>query len=302
MGVLFRRVLVLSSAAVVVLPLLGALAPPASAASGPTVTGPKCAGSTDTLAWTPPAVNGLTGYQVVAQFSTIYDLPPNQTSLQVPIGFGDNHFDLFAVTTEGVSEFGAADVQGMQAPQPMQWDSYSDGKNMVGSGTATVVFLWQSESLFIDSGNDSADTVTVTASPGGDSITSAPVLEDHNLQVVDVFKGLKNGVTYTFTSVASNACGTSGFATSAPFTPEGAGAITCAVSGMPTQKVIVVQAQYGLAAIVVVPSVTADVDVPAFAVGTTSPVVVNVSSTAPGQKMSWSFVVADVNGHTLQCH
>lgn len=299
-------VVVTISAAVLV---VGPFAGRAHAATTAAVAGSDCAGSTDTLSWTAPAIAGVTGYHIVGEnisfpdliAAPTYDMGADQTSVQFPVELGTLEFDLYADTGQGDVAFDSIDIAGIQAPQPMYWDSNADGQNLVSNRSVTVAFGWSPETLAFESGNTS-DRVTVTASPGGAAMTSSPLVAAGGGQsVTDTFSGLKNGVAYTFTSVASNACGTSGPAPSAPLTPSATGGITCTATGTAAQKTIHVSAPDGLSAINDVHSTNGTVTVGVLTPGMTAPVPVVVSKVGSHQPMTWSFQVADTDGHTRTC-
>ncbi|MDQ6617834.1 MAG: hypothetical protein M3083_24580 [Actinomycetota bacterium] len=321
MGSSAKGILAIGAAAAVALLNVGLTAGPASAVARATVAGPSCVGNTDTLSWSPPHIAGLTGYHIVKFSSNYppgsisYDLPRDQTSMQFSVAYGLVTFSIYAATSSGVGiqPFATGFSSGVQAPQPMQWDFSSDGRNSVGDRSVTVAFLWSPQTATYDAGNAANDTVTVTASPGGATITSTPKFlpPENSLGVIDTFTGLTNGVSYTFTSVVTNACGTSGSSyASAPLTPNGPapGALTCFVSSTQVPPAVArarqsvqVQAADGLAAISNIHVVNGTVKVPAFSQGTTSPVVVTATKTTPGRPTSWSFGISDLKGQTRYC-
>ena len=183
----------------------------------------SCAGDADTLTWTPPAdVAGLTGYRIVHQVITpstpsiiFTDVGPNQTSLPFTVPFGFSTFLIYSVTSEGVAStpFASASITGNRAPHPMNWDNL--GTNTVGDGTATVSFKWYGPITTSTTGGTIANTVRVTASPGGASVDIPASVSG----VSATFGGLTNGVGYTFTAVTFNACGSSSSGRSPTFTP-----------------------------------------------------------------------------------
>jgi hypothetical protein len=317
------------------------LAGSARADTTPMVTGTRCVGNNDTLSWAPPSFAVL-GYRVVTHNtvfpqspSLTYDLPADQTSLQFPVQFGMQNLVLYAYTQSGYTQLASVNDPGSQKPQPMQWDSYSDGKNKVGDGFVTVAFFYIAESIYFDTGNSNV-TVTVTASPGGATITSQAELspDRSDFGVTDTFTGLTNGVHYTFVSEASNDCGSSGpslpsdkltpigvpvtTTTSVPVTtttssvpvttttvPAG---LTCVVTGTAVppavakaQQYVQVQAPAGLNAISNIHIVNGVVNVATYTPGTTAPVVVTATKSVPGQTTTWSFDMTDIQGHTRHC-
>jgi hypothetical protein len=305
-----RRVLAALASTSLVLVAIGSLAGAAHAATTDgggiaTVTGSDCAGTTGTLSWIAPNIDGVTGYHIVGQNivfpsqipAPTYDVTPDQTSLQFPVQFGGTEFNVYADTAAGLVPFATVDAAGIQAPQPMQWDSYGDGQNLVSNHSVTVAFAWPAYSSYFYSGG-TGDTVTVTASPGGATITSAV---GANQGATDTFMRLKNGVSYTFTSVVSNECGSSATQTSAPLVPSASGGLTCTVSGTASQKSVQIGAPDGLSGVANISSVNSTVNVSPFTPGTTVPVVVTIAKTAPGQKMSWGFDISDMDGHTHHC-
>jgi hypothetical protein len=311
-----RRVVVLASLISLILSV-GLLTEPAGAAVAAgeaagtaSVTGPQCEGNTDTLSWTAP-YDGVVQYRVDVQndflpYGHTFYLAPDQNSLQFPVQFGTLHFTVMADTmTQTFTPFASAVAPGFRAPQPMQWDSYSDGQNAVGDRSATVAFAWPANSSMYSNRGGPSDlpvSVTVTAAPGGASMTTVPSITPSNgIGVADAFTGLKNGVDYTFTSTVTNSCGSSAHATSAPITPKKMPALTCVTSGNQSQRFVEVQSASGLAAIDNLQVVNGTATVPSFATGTTDAVDIVLTRSAPGKKMTWSFDVSDVSGHVRHC-
>ncbi|MDQ1391240.1 MAG: hypothetical protein QOF30_217 [Acidimicrobiaceae bacterium] len=85
-------------------------------------------------------------------------------------------------------------------------------------------------------------------------------------------------------------------------------ALTCAVTSTQfppavahATQTVTVHAAAGLASVNNIKIVNGTVNVPAFAVGTTSPVKVTATKTDPTKLTSWSFTITDVNGQTRNC-
>ncbi len=225
MRILIRAFLVALVAASVA---LAGLAPPASAETSPqqaTVITPdadrSCAGDVDTLVWARPDVAGLTGYRIVQQLVTAsppltstHDVGADQTTLTFTAPFGVTAFLIYSVTSDGPASdpFATTSVFAGKAPQPMQ--CYPEGAS-VGDGTATVPFRWPGPVTLFTTGG-LANTVRITASPGGTSIDVSP---DQGGSATATFEGLANGAGYTFDAVTFNACGSSTGGASPTYTP-----------------------------------------------------------------------------------
>lgn len=183
--------------------------------------GNSCVGDSATLFWSRPNVEGLTGYRVEhwtyspVPSVLVTEVGAEQTSLPFIFRFGVNSFQIYAVTPDGVasSPFVVTTSIGNRAPHAMTW--HPEGAT-VGDGTATTSFRWPGPVTLSTTGGMLPVTVRVTASPGGASVdlTAAPF--DSNTAT---FQGLTNGTAYTFTAVASNACGSSAPSSSPAFTP-----------------------------------------------------------------------------------
>lgn len=200
-------------------------APVASAAQSVAfiTSDPPCTDGQDTAMWTAPAdVTDVTGYHVV-QFSGDYspprtstaDLPPTQTSLSFTAPFGRTTVAVYTMTSGGTTSdpFAVGSVVAGRAPAPMQWD-YASGA-AVGDGTATVPFRWGQSSTLVSLTGAMPATLAVTTSPGA---AQQAVSADRYVKTL-TFSGLKNGTTYTFSPVTSNACGTAPGGPSAQYTP-----------------------------------------------------------------------------------
>jgi hypothetical protein len=191
---------------------------PASVASA---QGVACAGDTETISWTAPAdTAGLTAYVVTdtpvndgcaacGDFP-VATVPLDQTSTTVTLGTGGNIYAVWGETADGIDYSdpipGGASFTGGIAPQPELWAP--SGTNSVGDGTATVYFDW--------SGPQTHDgyigATTETVSDGNAMVTVAP---DQSA----TFTGLTDGKAYTFTSITTNACGSTNGGSSPAFVP-----------------------------------------------------------------------------------
>jgi hypothetical protein len=289
----------------VVLPLAAAAAATrASAEIAPiTVTGTNCAGSTETLSWAAP-YPGVTSYQVtinetVNDFPSIqtFTVPGTQTSLPFTLPFAMLHITVSASTGGAyVGPFAETFFTAEKAPGELLYEL----NGSVGDGTATVTFYYEQDMLYFDDGNGSP-TMTVTATPGGATMTSVP-------GATLTFTGLTNGVTYTFGAVATDSCGGAGPTVSAPLTPMAPTpppTITCVVTatlaGPPAQQEVTVQSSAGLSAINHIKITNGKVVVAPFDQGTTDPVVVTATKTGQKKPTTWSFNAVDINGFSQSC-
>ena len=228
MRTVIKRMVVLLSAAVVgilglaPLPAWGDTSQAAIIRADPTRS---CAGDAATLTWAPPAdVAGLTGYRIVHRVTTpgtlsfrSLDVGPEQTSLAFTIPFGLSTFLIYSVRSAGVEDapFSTATLMGNRAPQAMTWDMF--GGATVGDTTATVPFRWAGPVTWSSTGGLIANTLRITASPGGASVDIPISSASHS--VTRTFTGLTNGVGYTFNAVTFNACGSSSSVSSPTYTP-----------------------------------------------------------------------------------
>jgi len=336
MRVCIRRTAVLLTSLSTLLLSVGPLGRPASALgrdtlpSQATVTGPDCAvnGNTDTLSWTPVA--GAVGYQIQGTDydpyafppNSVYNVPATQTSIQVPVVILGVGFTIFALEPDIppitppppppyptiMVEIAQVIAPGIGAPQPMPWDiDRIAGPTVAGDGFVTISFAWSAESLFFYSG-DTADQVTVTASPGGQSITSTAVVTTNGAGVSDTFTGLTDGTTYTFSAEVTNICGSAG-PTTWSLTPEAPPPLfTCTVTSTEyppavkrAKQIVTVQSSDGLAAINDISVVNGIVTVAPFTSGTTVPVTVTAIKKNQSKPTSWSFEVTDVDNNTQLC-
>ncbi len=310
-----RAPVLIASVATVLLSVVPLARPAAASGTGsgaPTVTGNACVGNTDTLSWTAP-VAGVTGYWVQETYSTgdetaqrnVY-VPGTQTSVTYPVELGGTAFILYYETaSSGYAMFATANGPGYQTPLPLLWDNLHYA---AGDGTATVTFYW-SQHYVLEAGDINTVQVTVTASPGGASITSAPyVVNQVDFGVTDTFNGLTDGVQYTFTAYATDECGTGPSNGSNYLTPEAPGALSCAVTSVQyppavpeAQESVTVQSMYGLEAVFGVQIVNGTVTVAPFTQGTTAPVVVTAAKSNPYQSTVWSFYIADAFNRVVYC-
>lgn len=182
----------------------------------------SCAGDRATLNWSPPDVEGLTGYRVEHWVYTpspravLTEVRLEQTSLPFALEPGLNIFLVYAVTTDGLagSPFADSFIVGNHTPHAMAWPVEGAA---IGDGTATTSFRWFGPVKLSTRGGELPVTVQVAASPGGASVKG--VLATAEDSYTATFEDLTNGTAYTFTAVTSNACGSSAPSSSPSFTP-----------------------------------------------------------------------------------
>jgi hypothetical protein len=208
----------------------------------------SCEGDQDVATWAPPAIRKtIVGFQVVVgQFTDstptfqTYVLGPDSDSQPFVAVNGENDVLVSTITNKGVSPspFGSAELTGFGVPEAMDWND--SGPSLVSDGSSTVAFEWAGPPENSVTGGDvSADTVTITQQPGGQTV-NIPASVDG---VTATFSGLTDGAAYTYSDTVADGCGSSSDSDASPqFTPG----VTPSVSGSPPPAVVGTPYSYAL--------------------------------------------------------
>ena len=196
----------------------GCSSSPASPPGAPTGVSAVAGDASARVSWTPPVDTGgspITGYTVTGSpGGASVSVGGGVTSANVSGLVNGTSYTFTVVATNGVGDGPPSDPSNEVTPSAPQ-EPTAPGMPMNVSALAGDASAWVSWTIPIDDGGSPITGYTVTSSPGGREASVGAA------ETSATVSGLTNGVTYTFTVVATNAVGDSlPSEPSNPVTPE----------------------------------------------------------------------------------